>query len=146
VGPGGAPRPTPFWRSRGFWIYLLVLLALNYLITFVFMSGPSRITVPYTTFITQLNTDNVKDITAQSNSIQGDFKKSVTYGSASGTLFQTERPARHGWIATAQYPAELRASAFAHWRLSLPEPADDGGGSGRHSRRLRPEPGHVVYG
>src|SRR5207244_12312296 len=36
---------------------------------------------------------NVKDITAQANSIQGDFKKSVTSGSASGTLFQTERPA-----------------------------------------------------
>src|ERR1700716_1815537 len=92
LGPGGAPRPTPFWRSRGFWIYLLVLLALNYLITFVFMSGPARITVPYTTFITQVNADNVKDITAQSNSIQGDFKKLVKVGSESGTLFQTERP------------------------------------------------------
>jgi cell division protease FtsH len=90
--PAPAGRPTPFWRSRGFWIYLLVLLALNYLITFVFMSGPSRVTVPYTTFIQQVNTDNVKDITAQANSIQGDFKKPVTYGSASGTLFQTERP------------------------------------------------------
>ena len=56
------------------------------------MSGPARITVPYTTFIQQLNADNVKDITAQANSIQGDFKKSVTSGSASGTLFQTERP------------------------------------------------------
>jgi cell division protease FtsH len=89
---GKAPAPTPFWRSRGFWIYLLVLLAVNYLITFVFMSGPTRVTVPYTTFIAQVNADNVKDITAQANSIQGDFKKSVTYGSASGTLFQTERP------------------------------------------------------
>jgi len=90
--PAPAAGPTPFWRSRGFWIYLLVLLALNYLITFVFMSGPTRVTVPYTTFIQQVNADNVKDITAQANSIQGDFKKSVTYGSASGTLFQTERP------------------------------------------------------
>jgi cell division protease FtsH len=90
--PAPAGRPTPFWRNRGFWIYLLVLLALNYLITFVFMNGPSRATVPYTTFIQQLNGDNVKDITAQGNSIQGDFKKSVTYGTASGTLFQTERP------------------------------------------------------
>ena len=91
-GQGKAPAPPSFWRSRGFWIYLLVLLALNYLITFVFMSGPTRVTVPYTTFIQQVNADNVKDITAQANSIQGDFKKSVTYGSASGTLFQTERP------------------------------------------------------
>ena len=89
--PAGAPKP--FWRNRGFWIYLVVLLAINYLISIVFTSGPSRITVPYTTFIQQLNADNVKDITAQANSIQGDFTKPVTYGSVSGTLFQTERPA-----------------------------------------------------
>src|SRR2546430_1485148 len=96
-GRGSAPAspgaPKPFWRNRGFWIYLVVLLVLNYLISVVFMSGPARITVPYTTFIQQVNADNVKDITAQANSIQGDFKKSVTSGSASGTLFQTERPA-----------------------------------------------------
>src|SRR5207248_5698870 len=91
--PGGPGRtPTPFWRSRGFWIYLVVLLALNYLISVFFTSGPARVTVPYSTFIQQVNADNVKDISAQSNSIQGDFKKSVAYGSASGTLFQTERP------------------------------------------------------
>jgi cell division protease FtsH len=88
--PAGAPKP--FWRNRGFWIYLVVLLGLNYLISVVFMSGPGRITVPYTTFIQQLNADNVKDITAQGNSIQGDFKKPVTSGSDNGTLFQTERP------------------------------------------------------
>jgi cell division protease FtsH len=92
TGPTPAGSPRPFWRSRGFWIYLIVLLAINYILTFVFMSGPARITVPYTTFIQQLNADNVKDITAQANSIQGDFKTSVTSGSASGTLFQTERP------------------------------------------------------
>jgi cell division protease FtsH len=96
-GRGSAPAspgaPKPFWRNRGFWIYLVVLLGLNYLVSVVFMSGPARITVPYTTFIQQVNADNVKDVSAQANSIQGDFKKSVTFGSTSGTLFQTERPA-----------------------------------------------------
>jgi cell division protease FtsH len=92
TGPTPAGSPRPFWRSRGFWIYLVVLLAINYILTFVFMSGPARITVPYTTFIQQVSADNVKDITAQANSIQGDFKTAVTSGSASGTLFQTERP------------------------------------------------------
>ena len=92
TGPTPAGSPRPFWRSRGFWIYLIVLLAINYILTFVFMSGPARITVPYTTFIQQVNADNVKDITAQANSIQGDFKAAVTSGSAKGTLFQTERP------------------------------------------------------
>jgi cell division protease FtsH len=88
----GPPPPPAFWRSRGFWIYVLVLLALNYLISTVFFSGPSRITVPYTTFLQQVQNANVKDLSAQGNSLQGDFKKSVTYGSASGTAFQTERP------------------------------------------------------
>jgi len=92
TGPTPAGSPRPFWRSRGFWIYLVVLLAINYILTFVFMSGPARITVPYTTFIQQVSADNVKDITAQANSIQGDFKTAVRSGSASGTLFQTERP------------------------------------------------------
>ena len=92
TGPTPAGSPRPFWRNRGFWIYLVVLLAINYILTFVFMSGPARITVPYTTFIQQVSADNVKDITAQANSIQGDFKKPVKVGTESGTLFQTERP------------------------------------------------------
>src|SRR5256884_1778579 len=92
TAPASPGAPKPFWRSRGFWIYLVVLLGLNYLVSVVFVSGPARITVPYTTFIQQVNADNVKDVTAQGNSIQGDFKSSVTYGSASGAAFQTERP------------------------------------------------------
>ncbi len=82
----------PFWRSRVFWIYLGALLVLNYLVTTFFFSGPSRITVPYTTFIQQVQASNIKAVSSQGSSIQGDFKKSVTYGSASGTAFQTERP------------------------------------------------------
>ncbi len=89
--PAGGRRR--FWRSRGFWIYFIAALLLNYFITFAFMNGPTRVTVPYTTFLQQVNADNVKSITSQANSIQGDFKKLVSYGSASGTLFQTERPA-----------------------------------------------------
>ena len=90
--PGSPAAPAPFWRSRGFWIYLVVLLLLNYLISALFFSGPARVTVPYTTFIQQVNADNVSDITAQGNAIQGDFKKSVSSNGASGTAFQTQRP------------------------------------------------------
>jgi len=102
--PGQPGAARPFWRSRGFWIYLVVLLVLNYVISIVFTSGPSRVTVPYTTFIAQVNEDNVKDVSAQGNSIQGDFKKSVTYGTASGTAFQTERPvfAQDNLVTTLQ--------------------------------------------
>ena len=86
------PAAPPFWRSRGFWIYVVVLLVLNYLISTIFFSGPPRITVPYTTFLQQVENGNVKDLSAQGNSLQGDFKKRVSYGSAGGTAFQTERP------------------------------------------------------
>jgi len=55
----------PFWRGRGFWIYLVVLLVLNYLISTFFFSGPSRITVPYTTFLQQVQAANVKDLSTQ---------------------------------------------------------------------------------
>ncbi len=94
--PESAPsRPAirPFWRSRGFWIYLVAVLAINWLLMSLFTSGPSRITVPYTTFIEQVQDGNVKSLTAQGNSFQGEFKKSVTFDSETGTRFKTERPA-----------------------------------------------------
>ncbi|HLB77742.1 MAG TPA: ATP-dependent zinc metalloprotease FtsH, partial [Candidatus Dormibacteraeota bacterium] len=87
-----SPARRPFWRSRGFWIYVFALLVLNYLFSTFITSGPTRITVPYTTFVEQVTAGNVKSITAQSNSIQGEFKRPVTSGSQSGALFQTERP------------------------------------------------------
>jgi cell division protease FtsH len=91
--PGGQPSASPpLWRTRWFWAWLIGLLLVNYVASLLFSNGPSRVTVPYSTFITQLNADNVKDIDAKSNSIQGDFKKSVSYGGSSGTAFQTERP------------------------------------------------------
>ena len=83
--PSKQPAPTPFWRSRGFWIYVVVLLVVNYALMFFFTGGPSRITVPYTTFYQQVQSANVKDLNAVGNSLQGDFKKPVTVGSVSGT-------------------------------------------------------------
>jgi len=90
--PSPSPARRPFWQSRGFWIYVVALLVLNYLFSTFITSGPTRITVPYTTFVEQVTAGNVKSITAQSNSIQGEFKRPVTSGSQSGALFQTERP------------------------------------------------------
>ena len=71
---------------------MVVLLVVNYALMFFFTGGPSRITVPYTTFYQQVQSANVKDLNAVGNSLQGDFKKPVTVGSVSGTAFQTERP------------------------------------------------------
>jgi len=83
---------SPFWRSGRFWAIWLTVLALNWLVMAFFSSGPARITVPYTTFLEQVTAGNVKSLNAQGNSLQGEFKRSVTSGSASGALFQTERP------------------------------------------------------
>ena len=115
-GPGTRPgAPAPFWRSRGFWIYLVVLLLLNYLISILFFNGPPRITVPYTTFIQQVNADNVSDITATGNSIQGDFKKAVSSGGNSGTAFQTQRPdfaqQDNLWTLLTQHHVTVNAQA-----------------------------------
>ena len=80
------------WRNRRFWVILLVGLALNYLLMFALSGGPKRETVPYSTFIEQVNAGNVKTLNAQDNTLQGEFKKSVASGGTSGTLFQTQRP------------------------------------------------------
>ena len=161
TGPTPAGSPRPFWRSRGFWIYLVVLLAINYILTFVFMSGPARITVPYTTFIQQVNADNVKDITAQANSIQGDIRVGQRHALSDRAASVCDRQPRDtaraaqcpdhrdgprlGRIPAAEHPAEFRAGAAADRWLSLPEPAHVRGGSGRLSGRLRPEQGHAVH-
>jgi cell division protease FtsH len=86
------PRTRPMWQRWSFWAYILVLLVINYLLMTIFSTGPSRVTLPYTTFIEQVDAGNVKSVTTEGNSLRGELNKPVTVGSASGTLFQTERP------------------------------------------------------
>jgi len=88
----GTQKQPPLWRTGWFWGWLIGLVILNIIVSTIFSSGPSRVTVPYSTFLTQVNAGNVKDINSESNTIQGDFKKSVSYAGNSGTAFQTERP------------------------------------------------------
>ncbi len=89
-----APQPAPpFWRSGPFWTGFIILLAVNWLLMIFFSSGPQRFTVPYTVFLEQVNADNVKTLNARDNALQGEFKQPVSYGSARGTLFQSQRPA-----------------------------------------------------
>ena len=88
----GKTSTQPFWRNRRFWLILLTGLALNWLLMSALSGSPKRVTVPYSTFIEQVTAGNVKSLNAQDNSLQGEFKKSVSSGGTSGTMFQTQRP------------------------------------------------------
>jgi cell division protease FtsH len=84
----------------GILAFVLVLLALNWWISSRALSPSERVHVPYTpTFIEQVRAGNVKDISSTGASIQGDFKREVTYpprgqnGSVTATKFSTEVPA-----------------------------------------------------
>ena len=59
--------------------FLLVGLAVNYLVMRVFFPEPSSITVPYTFFKQQVKAGNVEDVTSVGDSIQGTFKSPVSY-------------------------------------------------------------------
>jgi len=67
-------------RSRAFIAFLLGLLAVNLLISFL-TSGPGdRPRVPYQPFfVSQVNANNVREITSQEDSIEGSLKSEATY-------------------------------------------------------------------
>jgi cell division protease FtsH len=79
-----------------FWWILLALLALNWFVVSLIPSGKSRLDVPYTQFRDQVTAGNVSEVTSRGDTIQGEFKKEVTYPAGSdhtNTAFQTQRPA-----------------------------------------------------
>src|SRR3954447_21714210 len=91
----GAPRPQPMipWSPRRFIAILLGLFVLNWLIVAVFAPPQNKVKVPYNpTFLMEVRSGNVKEISASGNTIKGDFKKKVTYKSDSATRFETEIP------------------------------------------------------
>jgi cell division protease FtsH len=92
-------KPRPPHRWRGFWIFFLVLLALNWLSVLVAQPGSQpRVTIPFSpTFITQVQEGHVRSISTKGLTVQGTFTSKQTYppGSRTATpttLFQTEVP------------------------------------------------------
>jgi cell division protease FtsH len=88
------PRPP---GGSWFWLALLVLLVFNYIAASQFEKQPTRISVPYTVFRSQVDGGNVREISTQGEEIQGDFRAKVRYpnkkGEPSSTKFKTVRPA-----------------------------------------------------
>ena len=73
-------RQPPACRGAGgFWWILLALLALNWFIVSLIPDRESRLDVPYTLFREQVEAGNVAEVTSQGDTIQGEFKKAVTY-------------------------------------------------------------------
>src|SRR6204780_2168346 len=92
-------KPTPPHRLRGFWVFVFVLLALNWLSVLVFQPGTQpRVTVPFSPyFLNQLQAGQIKSISSKGDTIQGTFKTSVRYPASDKkavptTLFSTQVP------------------------------------------------------
>jgi cell division protease FtsH len=99
--PGGAggpnsPKNRPVWMRFG-WI-LLVLLALNWIVSSFILAPQPRTAVSYTFFLTQVDARNVRDITSTADTIEGTFIKKTPYTPADAKKavqadrFTTQRP------------------------------------------------------
>jgi cell division protease FtsH len=96
-GPGpNPPRRRSAWVRFG-WI-LLVLLALNWIISSTLLAPEPRTSVSYTFFLTQVRAANVADITSTGDTIEGTFTNKTSYtptGSKTAEQvdrFTTQRP------------------------------------------------------
>jgi cell division protease FtsH len=92
-------KPRPPHRLRDFWIFFIVLLAVNWLSLLAFHPGTQpRVTVPFSPyFLTQLNEGHVKSISTQGYTVDGTFKTEMKYPATSAraaptTLFATRVP------------------------------------------------------
>ncbi|HEY1714527.1 MAG TPA: ATP-dependent zinc metalloprotease FtsH [Solirubrobacteraceae bacterium] len=92
-------KPRPPHRLRGFWIFVIVLLAVNWLSVLLFQPGSeSRVKVPFNPyFLQQVQGKKVKSITTTGNTVDGTFTAKVKYpandkNAEPTTLFETEVP------------------------------------------------------
>ncbi|HEX4011814.1 MAG TPA: ATP-dependent zinc metalloprotease FtsH [Solirubrobacteraceae bacterium] len=102
-------KPTPPHRWRGFWIFVIVLLALNWLSVLLAQpGGQPRVAVPFSPyFLQQLNDNHVKSITSKSSTIQGTWTVKLKYPATDAkatetTLFSTQVPSFWNTAALTQ--------------------------------------------
>ena len=94
-GRGGKQERQPMipWSPRRFIVILIALFVLNWALVQVFAPAEKEIRVPYTpTFLNQLRDSNVKEISSTGETLQGEFKKDVTYEGDKAKRFETEIP------------------------------------------------------
>ncbi|MBV9945150.1 MAG: ATP-dependent zinc metalloprotease FtsH [Solirubrobacterales bacterium] len=92
-------KPPPPHRLRGFWLFFVALLALNWIFVLAFQpSAQPRVKVPFSPyFLNQLEAGQVLSISSKSDTINGTFKANVRYppndkNATPTTLFATQVP------------------------------------------------------
>ncbi len=93
-------KPRPPHRLRGFWIFFLVLLALNWASVLIAQPGAQpRVKVPFSPyFLQQVQVGAVKSISTKGDAIQGTLATKIRYPPTDSkatptTLFSTQVPA-----------------------------------------------------
>jgi cell division protease FtsH len=89
------PQVPNFRPGRGWILFFLALLAVNFFITTRATQPSSRVRVPYSPFfLQQVNDGHVMQITSKGTAIQGTFTQKESYnGSKPTKVFKTEIPA-----------------------------------------------------
>jgi cell division protease FtsH len=80
--PEHANTGPPPHRMRGFWYFVLALIALNWLSVLIFQpsTGEQRVTVPFSPyFLEHVKADQVETISSKGDTIQGKFKSKLRY-------------------------------------------------------------------
>ena len=105
-------KPPPPHRLRGFWMFFLALLAINWVLVLVSQRGAEpRVSVPFSPyFLDQVAAGQVVSISSKSGTIDGTFKSKVRYppndqSATPTTLFATQVPS---FWNTNELTTELR--------------------------------------
>jgi cell division protease FtsH len=94
-------KPRPPHRLRGFWIFVIALLAINWLSVFIFQPGSRsepRVKVPFSPdWLHQVDAGQVKSISSKGDTIQGTYTTKIRYppndqNATPTTLFATQVP------------------------------------------------------
>jgi cell division protease FtsH len=93
-------KPRPPHRLRGFWIFVIVLLAVNWLTVLLAQPpGQPRVKIAFSPFfLSEVQADQVKSISSKADTISGTFTTKVRYPpgdpkATPTTLFSTQVPA-----------------------------------------------------
>ena len=97
-----APAPQPPKKQRPVWVrfgwMLIVLLALNWIVSSFLLAPAERTPVAYTYFLTQVDAKNISEVTSTGDTIEGTFTTKASYTpvgektAVEVTRFTTERP------------------------------------------------------